>query len=213
MKRRGILFCLVGPAGSGKSSLSAELLADFPQSLQVSISVTTRAPRAGEHNGVDYHFVTQEQFAQMESQGRFFEREQVHGNWYGTLRETLDNAVAGGYDLLLRIDIRGAYSMRAAYPADTVLIFLSPPTAAEMRSRILGRGEIAADDLQRRLQTARDEFSAFQNDVEAGGRIDYVVINDQRERAIAQLRAIIEGERCRTSRLDRTELKQLGRDV
>ena len=153
LKRQGILFCLVGPSGSGKTYLSKEIIAREPRA-KLSISVTSRAPRAGEVTGLDYHFVARGDFEAKIKRGELFEWEEVHGNLYGTLKSAVQDSIDNGLDLLLDIDIRGALNFKKHYSANTCLIFLVPPSYSVLIERLNARGAMSAEDKAKRLKTA-----------------------------------------------------------
>jgi len=207
--RDGIVLCLVGPAGSGKTSLGADLLARFPESIRYSISATTRDPRSGEQNGVHYHFFSREEFEQRKDAGEFFETEEVHGNLYGTLRASVEKSLSQGVDLLLDVDIKGALVFKHKLPLNTVIVFLAPPTREEMVQRIKARGTISDDELARRLETANAEFARFFEHSKFGGMIDYLIVNEQRDAALTHLSAILMAERLRAARVSLDSKKVL----
>ena len=198
--RYGMLLCLVSPAGGGKTTLRKRLLAEFDD-VQPSISVTTRAPRAGEVAGVNYHFVSEADFQTKITNGEFFEWEEVHGNCYGTLRTSIDVGIQSGIDLVFDIDIRGANSLRKTYPRETVVVFIVPPSPQELRRRLTSRGGIDVAELRRRLGTAEAEYALLQRAYDEGRKeIDYLLVNDDLETAYARLRTILGAERIKLQR-------------
>lgn len=191
MSREGILFVISAPSGTGKTSLCKEIVDFFP-SLGHSVSYTTRPRREGERDGVDYHFVSPETFAAMVERGEFAEWAEVHGNRYGTALATLDEARGHGRDILLDIDCQGAAQLKKT-TSDGVFIFLLPPNYEELRRRLTGRNTDAPEVIERRIANAHGE-------VKEAVWYDYVIINDDFETALGQLKAVIVAEGCRTER-------------
>ena len=201
LKRKGILFVLIGPSGSGKSTFCSRLVKDF-EDLQYSTSVTSRPPRHGEVQGKSYHFVSREEFVARRERGEFFEWEETHGNLYGTLRETLQNGIDGGHDLLFQIDIRGALTMKTHFPDNTVSVFIIPPSFEELRERLVARGPVDAAELERRFGTARQEYEALLALRGEHGKIDYLLVNQDIEETYAEMKGIVMAERSRYLRMD-----------
>ncbi len=189
MSRPGRLFVITAPSGAGKTSLIDALMRDDP-SLKLSLSYTTRAPRPGEKDGVDYHFVDDATFLAMQSRGEFLESAEVHGNRYGTARRVITEALARGADLILEIDWQGARQVREKYP-DCVGIFILPPSIEELERRMRARGQDADAVIRRRLEAARGEM-------EHAGEFDYAIINKDFQTAQRELTEIIQKERART---------------
>ncbi|MBK8480528.1 MAG: guanylate kinase [Proteobacteria bacterium] len=185
---RGLLLVVSSPSGAGKTTLCRRLQQEFP-ALAFSVSYTTRPPRSGEHAGHDYHFVSPEKFQAMVAAGRFAEWAEVHGERYGTDREPLGLAVAGGRDVLFDVDWQGARALRAAFPIDTVLVFVLPPSLGELEGRLRGRGTDQPDIVARRLARAGSELSCFTS-------YDFLVINDDVDCAYQELRAVYVAARC-----------------
>ncbi len=192
MTREGILFIISAPSGTGKTTLSKELIDFFPQ-LRQSVSFTTRPMRAGEVNGRDYHFVSRETFDVMVAAGDFAEWAEVHGNRYGTALETLENARRGGFDLLLDIDCQGAAQIRKSYNRG-VFIFILPPSFEELQKRLEGRKTDSPDVIGRRILNARTE-------VREAVWYDYIVVNEDLSVASANLKSILRAEGCRRERV------------
>jgi guanylate kinase len=191
--RRGIIFILSAPSGAGKTTISQAALRSI-DGLSASVSLTTRAPRENEANGVDYHFVSEEEFNRQAASGELAEYARVFDASYGTPRGPLDRAVNGGSDVLLDIDIQGARQIRQLYAADTVTIFVMPPSFGELEGRLRKRGTETEDAIARRLQRAREEASAY---VE----YDYVIVNAEVGRSLDDLAAIVNAERLQVARL------------
>jgi guanylate kinase len=208
LKRKGILFVIIGPTGSGKSTFCGRLVQDFAQDLHYSISVTSRAPRANEVPGKSYHFVSRDEFVARRDRGDFFEWEETHGNLYGTLRSNLENGIDQGIDLLFQIDIRGAMSLKRAFPENTVSVFLVPPSFEALKARLAGRGTVDPQELQRRFSTAREEYSALRKLSAEPGKIDYLVLNHDLEETYSQIRSIVVAERSRYHRMDQCSVSQ-----
>ena len=209
LKREGILFALVGPVGSGKTTLGARLLEEFGSSIRVSVSTTTRAMRPGETQGKSYDFVTPEEFHRRVALNEFFEWEEIHGKFYGTPRSVVEGAIREGYDLLLDIDIRGALSFRRAYPLNTVVVFLIPPSFKVLKQRVLGRAPISEVELATRISTAGKEYEALRDAARSKSNVDYVVINDRLDDTYRTVSGILIGERCRLGRVEIESLNAL----
>jgi len=197
---------LVGPAGGGKTTLRARLLADFPGEVMASVSVTTRAPRPGEVNGTHYHFIGREEFIARRSAGDFFESEEVHGNLYGTLKSTLEEAIARGVDLLLDIDIRGALRFRREYPDHAVVVFMVPPTTADLVARLRTRGPVTELELKTRIETARGEYRMLLDVANDPAAVHYFVVNEAIAETYGTLKAIRHAEHQRLRRLNRDDV-------
>jgi guanylate kinase len=188
----GKLFVITAPSGAGKTTLTRRLLAGDP-SLRFSVSYTTRQPRAGEQHGRDYFFVDKPEFERMIAAGELLEHARVFENYYGTGRAQIEAATGAGTNVLLDIDWQGARQVRATLPT-SVLIFIMPPSLAELERRLRGRATDSEDVIGRRLAEARDDMARWRE-------FDYVVVNDEVDAAVATLRAIVAGggARCRTS--------------
>ena len=186
----GILFIISAPSGSGKSTLVSELRKQV-KDVDFSISWTTRPPRGSEENGREYYFTTREEFERMLGEGKFLEHAEVFGNYYGTARQSLEDARKEGHDLLLDIDVQGAAQVRTGLP-EAVSIFVLPPTPKVLRTRLRNRsraeGVVNEAEVYRRLSEAAKEIENYRN-------YSYILINDILDRAVAQLEAIVLAER------------------
>jgi guanylate kinase len=191
--KRGIIFILSAPSGAGKTTISRAALKAV-KGLEASISLTTRAPRDGETKGIDYRFVSEEEFQRREAAGDLAEWARVFESSYGTPRAPLEAAVAAGRDILLDIDIHGARQIRARYPRDSVTIFVLPPSFAELEERLRRRGTENEANIQHRLRRAREEAEAY-------SEYDYLIINARVDDSIARLETIVKAERLKVSRL------------
>lgn len=186
-KRRGLLIVISGPSGVGKDTLIKSLL-EHDRNLRYSVSCTTRSPRPGEIDGVDYSFVTREQFQQLIEKGAFLEHATYNGNLYGTLTERVERERDAGHDVVLKIEVNGAEQVRAKAP-DGVFIFVAPPSVDELVRRQVKRNTESTQDM-----TARREIAT--REMEYASRYDHVVVNDELERAVAQILAIIKQARA-----------------
>jgi len=183
---QGLLFVITAPSGAGKSSLIARLLED-ERGLALSVSYTTRAPRPGEQNGREYHFVDLRAFEAMLERGEFLESAEVHGHRYGTSQKVIDEVRASGRDLLLEIDWQGAAQVRRLYP-ESIGIFILPPSMAELERRLRTRAQDADAVIRRRLDNAAEEMSH-------AAEFKYAIINNNFDDARLDLRAIVRAER------------------
>ncbi len=191
--RHGVALVVSGPSGAGKSTICRQVLADRPN-MRFSVSCTTRAPRAGETDGLDYHFLTRTEFESKIAAGEFLEHAEVHGNFYGTLRAAVEPHLRLGGDVLLDIDVQGARQVRlnstaSGIGAQYAFVFLAPPSLAELERRLRGRQTDAEEVILRRLAAARREIAAWHE-------YDYLVINDEIPRAVAELTAVLDARRC-----------------
>lgn len=184
----GTLFIFSAPSGAGKTSLVKKLI-EQTSFIGASVSHTTRAPRAGEVDGKDYHFVSQEQFQQMVGEGAFLEHAQVFDNFYGTSQAWVEAELKAGRDVILEIDWQGAAQVRRLIP-EAVSVFIAPPSIEALRERLNGRGQDCEEIIERRMQDARNEMSHY-------AEFDYLIINDNFENALAELRSIIIARRHR----------------
>jgi len=179
------VFVITGPSGVGKGTLIRGLMEQLPD-LQLSVSATTRAPRPGEREGVDYHFLSREEFERKVNAGEFVEHAGYAGRSYGTLRSELEARVRAGAPVVLEIEVQGARQVRSSVPG-AVQVFIAPPSLEVLRTRLIGRGTDDPEEVERRLRVAAEEL-------EAQPEFAHVVINDRLEDALMQLTAIVAGE-------------------
>lgn len=191
----GILFIVSAPSGAGKTTLVERLVEETPH-LKMSRSYTSRAARPGEHDGVDYNFVTRQRFEAMSAAGEFLEWAEVFGNLYGTSASDTQKLLAAGDDVVLVIDVQGARQVRRR-GVEATTIFVMPPSFEVLEHRLRGRSKDSEDAIQIRLQVAREEVAAF-------AEYDFIVINDQVATAVSRLEAIVVGERARLKRMRKT---------
>ncbi len=187
----GSLFVISAPSGAGKTSLVHALLQTNPQ-IALSVSYTTRPPRAGEIDGKDYHFITRERFQEMSARGEFLESAEVYGNLYGTSRNWIAGENARDRDILLEIDWQGAAQVQKLFP-DCVRIFVLPPSLATLAQRLQGRGKDAPEVIATRLAAAREDVSHL-------AEFDYVIINASLDEAVRELNCIVLTARLRCSK-------------
>jgi guanylate kinase len=193
LRRRGILFILSAPSGAGKTTISARALRQIGD-LEMSVSCTTRAPRGGERDGEDYMFLDRAEFERRRREGAFAEWAEVHGFLYGTPRAPIENALAGGRDMLLDIDVQGARQMKQSYADDAVAVFVLPPSEAELERRLRARGTDPDGVIRRRLERARTEMEEYR-------RYDYALVNRDVDESVRLFAAIVAAERVRVPRL------------
>ncbi len=191
-QRRGLMLVLSSPSGAGKSTIARRLLG-ADANIDLSVSVTTRPRRPSEIDGVHYHFVTSEGFAKMRDGGELLEWAEVHGNFYGTPRAPVELALSNGKDVLFDIDIQGTFQLYEQAREDVVSIFILPPSIAEMKSRLHGRAEDVEEVILKRLETAVGEMRHW-------SEYDYIIVNDELERAYESARSILVAERLKQSR-------------
>lgn len=191
-RRRGTLLVVSAPSGAGKTTLCTEVRAVLPD-LAYSVSYTTRAPRSGEVDGKDFHFVGADTFRAMVEAGEFAEWAVVHGNLYGTRAQPLAQALSAGLDILLDIDTQGARQLRTRYP-EAVSIFIVAPSLALLEQRLRERKSDGPQEIARRMRRAREEIAAWRE-------YDYLIVNRDVKEAVEELASVILAERCRTDRL------------
>lgn len=178
---KNLLVVISAPSGAGKTTLCQRLLWELNRELVLSISSTTRAPRGQERDGVEYHFLTHEQFKSGIEQDEFAEWALVHGNYYGTAKKTVEEAFSQGKSVLLDIDVQGADSLKKAYPDRTLRIFISPPDMQELEKRLRTRGTDSEETIQARMKNAQDEMNRCKD-------FDHVIVNDDFDRAYSELK-------------------------
>jgi guanylate kinase len=197
--QRGVLLVLSAPSGAGKTSLARRLLQDIPDA-EFSISFTTREPRGRETDGVDYRFLGVESFQQKIDRNEFLEWAEVHGHFYGSPQSVVDAAVARNGVAIFDIDVQGGHAIKKKHP-DAILTFILPPSVEELERRLRDRKTDSEEVIRRRMLAARSE-------IERGiASYDYVLVNDDFERAYLELRSIVISERCRRGRVDLSGLK------
>ena len=179
------LVVVSAPSGAGKTTLCARLLRDFPE-LTLSVSSTTRAPRGTERDGVEYHFLTKEEFQRQIAAGKFAEWAEVHGNYYGTSKQVIQDSFAAGKSVLLDIDVQGSASLLKAFPRECYTVFIAPPSLAALEGRLRSRKTDSEEVIQKRVRNAREEMKRITE-------FHQVVINDQLEPAYEELRILVSG--------------------
>jgi len=192
IRRRGLMLVLSSPSGAGKSTIARNLL-ENDSGLELSVSVTTRARRGSEIDGVHYHFLTKRDFDRLRDTDALLEWAEVHGNCYGTPREPAEAAMADGRDMLFDIDWQGAVQLNEKMRADIVSVFILPPSMGELKTRLKRRAEDADAAIERRLVNAQVEIEHWRE-------YDYVVINDDLDRAYTEVKSIVTAERLRRDR-------------
>jgi guanylate kinase len=201
MKEKGLLIVLSGPSGVGKGTVRKAIFSQEDTKFEYSISMTTRNPREGEVDGVDYFFKSREDFEKLIIQGKLLEYAEFVGNYYGTpvdyVRETLD----AGRDVFLEIEVQGAQQVRDKFP-EGLFIFLAPPSLSELQNRLVTRGTETDDLIQGRMNTARKE-------IEMMNLYDYIVENDQIEHAVNKIKSIVQAEHCKRERVQQRYLNML----
>lgn len=192
-QQRGLLIILSGPSGVGKGTVRAAIFKDNKFNYVYSVSATTRERRPGEVDGVDYYFVSKEQFKQYIEEDALLEYAEYVGNYYGTPIQKIEENLAAGNDVFLEIEVQGALKVRERMP-EGIFIFLAPPSLDELKSRITGRGTDREDVILERMQMAKEEIEMMQH-------YDYVVVNDTVEHAVDKVNAIIQSEHLRVERV------------
>ena len=198
MMCKGQLIVISGPSGAGKGTVCKALLEK--NDFWISVSATTRSPRNGEIEGINYYFLTKEKFLEQIASEDFLEHAQVYGNYYGTPKSEVLKVLEGGRDVILEIDIQGALKVKRAYP-DGLFIFILPPSMEELKNRITNRGSETPESLITRFTSAHKEISFV-------SKYDYAVVNDTVDNACEKIQSIITAERCRVDRINGDFLKE-----
>lgn len=191
-KAKGLLIVISGPSGAGKGTICKRLLQKHPE-LNLSVSATTRLPRSGEIDGVNYHFMTKDDFKNKIEDGDFLEYAEVYDNYYGTPKSNVEEILNSGKDVILEIDIQGALKVKEN-SENGVFIFILPPSMEELKQRIIKRGSETPESLMKRFKSAYKEINFV-------SRYNYAVVNDEVETATEKIEAIINAEKCRVDRL------------
>ncbi len=197
--KKGSLFVISAPSGTGKTTICERLLKALPN-LKMSISHTTRTPRQDEKHGVHYFFVTKEQFEKMIKNDEFVEWAEVYGNLYGTSKKMINDLINAGVDILLDIDTQGAKNIKRLYP-DSVLIFILPPSLESLEERLKNRHE-NSETIKERLSKAANEIAHYEF-------YDYIVVNDNLEKAVNEILCIINAERLKVSRINKSMIEKI----
>lgn len=201
MREKGLLIVLSGPSGVGKGTVRKAIFSEPNTAFEYSISMTTRSPREGEVDGVDYFFKSREEFESLIEQGKLLEYAEYVGNYYGTPVDYVRQTLESGKDVFLEIEVQGARQVREKFP-DGLFIFLAPPSLSELENRIVTRGTETDELIRNRMNTAREE-------IEMMNLYDYVVENDEVEHACERIKAIVVAEHCRRERVEQRYKKML----
>jgi guanylate kinase len=191
VKRKGLLLVVSGPSGAGKGTICKALLNKNDQ-IKLSVSATTRKPRTGEVDGVNYFFIEKEKFTQMIEEGEFLEYAQIYDNFYGTPKAAIMECLEKGQDVILEIEMQGASQIKEVCP-DGVFIFVLPPSLEELKNRIVGRGTETAEEIEKRFSCAFDEINKIVD-------YDYFIVNDDVEKSVKQVEGIILSEKNKVTR-------------
>lgn len=204
MNEKGILIVVSGFSGSGKGTLMKELLGRYPDTYALSISATTRLPREGEADGREYFFVSKDEFEKMIAKAELIEYAKYVENYYGTPRGYVEKKLDEGKDVILEIEIQGALNVKRLFP-DALLLFVTPPSAEELKRRLVGRGTEPMDVIESRMSRACEEAEGMEN-------YDYLIINDNLEECVEEMHSIIRSEHLRSSR-NREFMKEIKKDL
>ncbi len=186
MNHRGMLLVVSAPSGAGKTTIVKEVLRQYP-SFGFSVSATTRDKRPGEVDGRDYHFLTRKEFEDRIARGELVEYEEIYSNYYGTLKSEVENSLRRGKDIVFDVDVNGGLSIKSRFP-EAVIIFVKPPSVEILRRRLEGRGSETKEQIERRMGRVEMEL-------EKGGQYDYIIINDELNRAVSEVFDIINNKR------------------
>ncbi|MBF0494798.1 MAG: guanylate kinase [Candidatus Omnitrophica bacterium] len=186
MKHEPLILIISAPSGAGKTTIANKILKDDPD-IKQTVSYTTRTPRTGEKNGREYFFISDEDFKKKIENKEFLEWEENFGKYYGTLKKQAEDILAGGKDVLLSIDVKGGKTVKAAYPA-SVSVFIMPPSVEALETRLTGRNTEKNEEIRRRLKEAEREIKAAEE-------YDYLLVNEDLDKAVAELKTIIKTER------------------
>lgn len=192
MKEKGILIVVSGFSGAGKGTIMKELLKKYEETYALSVSATTRSPRPGEQEGREYFFRSVEEFEKMIAKEELIEYAKYVDNYYGTPRTYVEEQLEAGKDVILEIEIQGALNVKKMFP-DTLLLFVTPPSAEELKKRLVGRGTETMDVIESRMDRACEEAEGMEN-------YDYLIVNDSLDRCVEEMHSIIRGEHRRSSR-------------
>ena len=204
MNGKGILIVVSGFSGSGKGTLMKDLLSRYPDTYALSISATTRKPREGEVDGREYFFISKDEFEKMIAKGDLIEYAKYVENYYGTPRKYVEQKLEEGKDVILEIEIQGALKVKKAFP-DTLLLFVTPPTARELQSRLVGRGTETMDVIRSRMNRACEEAEGMDS-------YDYLIVNDNLDSCVEEMHEIIQGEHRRSFR-NQAFMKEIKEDL
>lgn len=196
-KNKGVLIVISGPSGAGKGTICKALLEKHPE-IKLSVSATTRSPRVGEVDGVNYHFLNKETFLKRIDENDFLEYAEVYGNYYGTPKSNVEEILNSGKDVILEIDIQGALKVKE-HSEDGVFIFILPPSMEELKQRIIKRGSETPESLMTRFKSAYQEINYV-------SKYNYAVVNDTVDAAVNKIESILTAEKCRVDRLKETIL-------
>ncbi|RMG64639.1 MAG: guanylate kinase [Calditrichaeota bacterium] len=178
-----MLVVISAPSGGGKTTICKKLIERHPDEMKISVSATTRRPRPGEVNGVDYFFISEPEFFERVRRGEFLEYERVHGNYYGTLRSTVEKLLAEGYTVLFDVDVNGALAIKKRFP-EAVLIFIKPPSIEALKERLRARQTDDPEEIEKRLRRLPEEYAKSKE-------FDYIVVNNKLEDTLRQIESII----------------------